>query len=119
RGKPDLFGRTLEVTVVGFGDEIAAAAGLVMGQADEGQPVVLVRGLRWAAPALPASELIRPPGDELLIVANTGDDFEHLGLSISPDLDTLMYTLADVANPETGWGRRDETWSFMAALEEI
>jgi coenzyme F420-0:L-glutamate ligase/coenzyme F420-1:gamma-L-glutamate ligase len=65
RGKPDLFGRTLEVTVVGFGDEIAAAAGLVMGQADEGQPVVLVRGLRWTAPTLPASELIRPPAEDL------------------------------------------------------
>jgi LPPG:FO 2-phospho-L-lactate transferase len=52
----------------------------------------------------------------LLVVANTGDDFEHLGLSISPDIDTLMYTLAGVANPETGWGRAGETWSFMQAL---
>ncbi|MBN8909936.1 MAG: coenzyme F420-0:L-glutamate ligase, partial [Rhodospirillales bacterium] len=50
---------------VGFGDEIAAAAGLVMGQADEGQPVVLVRGLRWSAPVLPASELIRPSAEDL------------------------------------------------------
>jgi coenzyme F420-0:L-glutamate ligase / coenzyme F420-1:gamma-L-glutamate ligase len=65
RGKPDLFGRTLEVTVVGFGDEIAAAAGLLMGQADEGQPVVLMRGLRWTAPVVPASELVRPPAEDL------------------------------------------------------
>jgi coenzyme F420-0:L-glutamate ligase/coenzyme F420-1:gamma-L-glutamate ligase len=65
RGKPDLFGRTLEVTVVGFGDEIAAAAGLLMGQADEGRPVVLMRGLRWSAPVVPASELIRPPAEDL------------------------------------------------------
>jgi LPPG:FO 2-phospho-L-lactate transferase len=46
-----------------------------------------------------------PPG-ALTVVANTGDDFEHLGLSVSPDLDTLLYTLAGIDNPETGWGRR-------------
>ena len=45
--------------------------------------------------------------------ANTGDDFEHLGLSICPDIDTLTYVLAGLDNPVTGWGRRDETWSFM------
>ena len=61
---------------------------------------------------------ILPPG-ALTVVANTGDDFEHLGLSISPDLDTLLYTLAGIDNAETGWGRRDETWSFMAALETL
>ena len=53
------------------------------------------------------------------MVCNTGDDFEHLGLSVSPDLDTVMYTLAGIANPTTGWGRANETWSFMAALEEL
>ena len=61
---------------------------------------------------------ILPPG-VLTVVANTGDDFEHLGLSISPDLDTLLYTLAGIDNAETGWGRREETWSFMAALETL
>ena len=61
---------------------------------------------------------ILPPG-ALTVVANTGDDFEHLGLSISPDLDTLLYTLASIDNAETGWGRREETWSFMAALETL
>jgi LPPG:FO 2-phospho-L-lactate transferase len=61
---------------------------------------------------------ILPPG-ALTVVANTGDDFEHLGLSISPDIDTLLYTLASVDNPELGWGRRDETWTFMAALEAL
>ena len=50
RGNPDLFGRTLMVTVSAFADEIAAAASLVMGQADEAQPVVLVRGLSWKLP---------------------------------------------------------------------
>jgi LPPG:FO 2-phospho-L-lactate transferase len=58
---------------------------------------------------------IVPPG-KLTIVANTGDDFEHLGLHISPDIDTLLYTLGGLDNPETGWGRRGETWTFMAAL---
>jgi LPPG:FO 2-phospho-L-lactate transferase len=59
------------------------------------------------------------PPDCLMVVCNTGDDFEHLGLSISPDLDTVLYTLAGVANPDTGWGRADETWSFMGALEQL
>jgi LPPG:FO 2-phospho-L-lactate transferase len=53
---------------------------------------------------------------KLTIVANTGDDFEHLGLHVSPDIDTLLYTLAGLDNPATGWGRRDETWTFMSAL---
>src|SRR5690349_8649387 len=61
---------------------------------------------------------ILPPG-ELTVVANTGDDFEHLGLAISPDIDTLLYTLAGIDNPELGWGRRDETWTFMNALETL
>ncbi|MEE4184967.1 MAG: 2-phospho-L-lactate transferase [Gammaproteobacteria bacterium] len=56
---------------------------------------------------------------QLRVIANTGDDFEHLGLPISPDIDTLLYTLAGCANPATGWGMRDETWSFMARLEEL
>ncbi len=56
------------------------------------------------------------PAGKLTIVANTGDDFEHLGLHVSPDIDTLLYTLGGLDNAETGWGRRDETWTFMAAL---
>jgi LPPG:FO 2-phospho-L-lactate transferase len=59
------------------------------------------------------------PPDALTVAANTGDDFEHLGLSVSPDIDTLLYTLAGLNNPEQGWGRRDETWTFMAALERL
>jgi LPPG:FO 2-phospho-L-lactate transferase len=59
------------------------------------------------------------PPDILTVVANTGDDFEHLGLSISPDLDTLLYTLSGQANPELGWGRAGETWTFMTALEAL
>jgi LPPG:FO 2-phospho-L-lactate transferase len=56
---------------------------------------------------------------ELAIVVNTGDDFEHLGLSISPDIDTVVYTLAGLANPVTGWGLAGESWSFMAALGRL
>ena len=57
--------------------------------------------------------------DELVIVVNTGDDFEHLGLHISPDLDTVMYTLAGVADPERGWGIAGETWNFMEAVSRF
>jgi coenzyme F420-0:L-glutamate ligase/coenzyme F420-1:gamma-L-glutamate ligase len=65
RGQPDLFGRELLVTETGFADEIAAAAGLLMGQADEGVPMVLVRGLGWSAPEVPAAALIRPAEHDL------------------------------------------------------
>jgi len=65
RGHPDLFGRELLVTETGFADEIAAAAGLLMGQADEAVPMVLVRGLAWSAPDRPAGFLIRPPEHDL------------------------------------------------------
>jgi len=65
RGTPDLFGRTLQVTISAFADEIAAAASLVMGQADEAQPVVLVRGLSWKLPATNAAELVRPATEDL------------------------------------------------------
>lgn len=57
--------------------------------------------------------------DDLLIAVNTGDDFEHLGLHVSPDIDTVMYTLAGRENPETGWGLAGETWQFMESLEAL
>lgn len=53
------------------------------------------------------------PAENLTIIVNTGDDFEHYGLYISPDLDTVCYTLAGLANPETGWGRANETWNTI------
>ena len=65
RGHPDLFGRKLEVTETGFADEIAAAASLVQGQADEATPIVLVRGLAWSAPDAPGAALVRPPEHDL------------------------------------------------------
>jgi LPPG:FO 2-phospho-L-lactate transferase len=78
--------------------------------------VALCGGIGGAKLALGLSRLL---GGDLMVVVNTGDDFEHLGLAISPDLDTVMYTLAGVANPETGWGRRGETWSVMDALGQL
>ena len=85
--------------------------------ADTGLIVALSGGIGGAKLALGLSLVV--PGADLVVVANTGDDFEHLGLSISPDLDTLMYTLAGLDDPQRGWGRRDETWTFMAALEAL
>ena len=79
--------------------------------------VALSGGVGGAKLALGLSRVL--PADELLIIANTGDDFEHLGLAISPDIDTVMYTLAGLANAELGWGRHDETWSFMDTLAAI
>lgn len=61
---------------------------------------------------------VLPPQD-LTVIVNTGDDFEHLGLSISPDLDTVCYTLAGLANFETGWGRADESWNAIANLKRL
>ena len=59
------------------------------------------------------------PPEDLTIIVNTGDDFEHLGLSICPDLDTVCYTLAGLANPETGWGRVNETWNTITNVEKL
>jgi coenzyme F420-0:L-glutamate ligase/coenzyme F420-1:gamma-L-glutamate ligase len=65
RGQPDLFGRTLEVSIIGFADEIAAAASLLQGQAAEAQPVVVLRGLTWQAPHTPVADMVRPPEEDL------------------------------------------------------
>jgi len=59
------------------------------------------------------------PPEELSLIVNTGDDFQHLGLHISPDLDSVIYALAGLSDPVRGWGRRDETWTFMGALEGL
>jgi coenzyme F420-0:L-glutamate ligase/coenzyme F420-1:gamma-L-glutamate ligase len=65
RGDPDLFGRTLRVTVIAVADELAAAASLLMGQADEGRPIVVVRGALPSGAALPAASLVRPPEEDM------------------------------------------------------
>jgi LPPG:FO 2-phospho-L-lactate transferase len=59
------------------------------------------------------------PPENLTVIVNTGDDFEHLGLYISPDIDTICYTLAGLANPETGWGRSNETWKTMENIIKL
>lgn len=58
------------------------------------------------------------PGN-LTVIVNTGDDFEHLGLKICPDLDTVCYTLAGIANPVTGWGRASDTWQALESLSAL
>lgn len=56
---------------------------------------------------------------DTVVVVNTGDDFEHFGLYIAPDIDTVTYTLANINNPETGWGIRGESWNFMSAVARL
>lgn len=78
--------------------------------------VALSGGVGGAKLSLGLAHLL---GERLSVIINTGDDFEHVGLHVSPDVDTALYTLADIVNPETGWGRRDETWTFMQALADL
>jgi LPPG:FO 2-phospho-L-lactate transferase len=58
------------------------------------------------------------PG-QLTVIVNTGDDFEHWGLQISPDLDTMMYNLADIHNPETGWGRQADSFTSLTTISQL
>lgn len=79
--------------------------------------IALSGGVGGAKLALGLSACLPP--ERLTVVANTADDFEHLGLSICPDLDTVMYTLAGLADPERGWGLAGETWHCMDALAAL
>ena len=76
--------------------------------------LALTGGVGGAKLALGLAKLLPP--SEVAFVVNTGDDFEHLGLHISPDVDTLTYTLAGLADPDNGWGRRGESWRMLEAL---
>jgi LPPG:FO 2-phospho-L-lactate transferase len=58
-------------------------------------------------------------GDELMVAVNTGDDFEHLGLTVCPDIDSTLYALAGLNDAQRGWGRADESWNFMAAVRQL
>ena len=78
--------------------------------------LALTGGVGGAKLALGLARLLAP--DEVVFVVNTGDDFEHHGLPISPDVDTLAYTLAGIAGA-AGWGRSDETWHCMETLERL
>lgn len=79
--------------------------------------VALAGGVGGAKLAHGLAQILAP--EDLTVIVNTGDDFEHLGLYICPDLDTVCYTLAGLANPETGWGRANETWNFIQSLERL
>lgn len=79
--------------------------------------VALAGGVGGAKLAVGLAAVL-PPG-ELTIVVNTGDDFEHLGFTICPDLDTVMYTLAHANNTKTGWGRAGEGWRFMQEMRRL
>lgn len=94
--------------------EPRAAAGRVVILAGGYGGAKLSHGVMLASAARMASG---GPGLDVSIIVNTGDDLELHGLAVSPDLDTVMYTLAGVANDETGWGVCDETWSTAAMLE--
>lgn len=76
--------------------------------------LALAGGVGGARLACGLARALQPA--EFAIAVNVGDDFEHLGLHVSPDLDTVMYTLAGLHNPVAGWGRSDETWNFMETL---
>ncbi len=79
--------------------------------------VCLAGGVGGAKLAEGLAQLLPP--ESLTIIGNTGDDFWHLGLPICPDMDTVMYTLAGVANAETGWGRSDESWRAIDAVAQL
>jgi LPPG:FO 2-phospho-L-lactate transferase len=79
--------------------------------------VALAGGVGGAKMVDGLAQVLQP--EQLTIIANTGDDFIHLGLRISPDLDTICYTLAGLANPDTGWGRQNETWDVMIGLKQM
>lgn len=79
--------------------------------------VLLVGGVGGAKLADGFAQLVAP--ENLTIIVNTGDDFSHMGLYICPDMDTVLYTLAGVANPETGWGRVEESWRTMAEVGRL
>lgn len=79
--------------------------------------IALCGGVGGAKLAFGLTQVLSP--DDLTIVVNTGDDFEHLGLAISPDIDTVTYTLAGLADRQKGWGLAGETWSFLEALRRL
>ena len=82
-----------------------------------GQVVVITGGVGGAKLVLGLMQAMPP--ERIVAIVNTGDDFEHLGLSVSPDIDTLLYTLSGKANQAQGWGREGETWSFMDAVRSL
>ena len=79
--------------------------------------VCLAGGVGGAKLAEGLAQVVAP--ERLTIIVNTGDDFNHLGLTICPDLDTVLYTLGHIANTETGWGRQQETWQVLGEITQL
>ena len=86
-----------------------------MSDSDSLKILAITGGVGGAKLALGLSKVLPP--EALMFAVNTGDDFEHLGLHISPDIDSLTYALAEQNNTETGWGRVGETWQFIETLD--
>lgn len=84
---------------------------------NDGRVITLSGGVGGAKLVLGLAHTLPP--ERLLVVTNTGDDFDHMGLRICPDTDTVIYTLAGLADPQRGWGRVNETWTFMEALRAL
>ncbi len=82
-----------------------------------GKTVLLSGGVGGARFAWGLARFLPP--EDLTIIVNVGDDFEHFGLTICPDLDTVCYTLADREHPQQGWGRADETWNALNTIREL
>ena len=81
------------------------------------QIIALSGGVGGAKLVLGLSKVL--PAHSLLVITNTGDDFDHFGLRICPDTDTVLYTLSGLSDPVKGWGRVDETWTFMQAVQDL
>lgn len=110
--RPTVAGSIAEPVADRLGERPSVAAG--------GQPAMIctLAGGVGAARFLRGLVGVVPP-EEVVVVVNTGDDTGLHGLHISPDLDTVLYTLAGAVNPETGWGLADETWRVMESLERL
>jgi len=79
--------------------------------------VALAGGVGGAKLVYGLSKILDP--SQFSAIINTGDDFSHLGLMISPDIDSVVYSLAGLTNDKTGWGRKDETWNCLSVLKEL
>ena len=99
------------------GERVAAAAARGSVSLTDIEIIALTGGIGGCKLALGLQHIVA--AGRLACIVNTGDDFRHLGLHVSPDLDTALYTLAGLNDPVQGWGRRDETWTFMRVLEEL
>lgn len=82
-----------------------------------GKVITLSGGVGGAKLVLGLSHVVK--GDRLLVACNTGDDFQHLGLTVCPDIDSVLYALSGLSDQKRGWGRKDETWTFMSALRDL